>query len=551
MKFKPTINLVLFYILIALPFGIWSITATGSTPFLDQLITFLFGFSNGLLFAFICIIISTISKNAFLGITYFLNILSYTIALSTVFYYLSFGFPFSSSSLIVLLETNGQEAQEFITSFSNLGIISFLLCYALLQIFIFICNGKLSELVYTVRWKIRFAFQLAILIIYSACIWRNDLLFQDNMFYALRDTYKHYKEEKYLISKLRSDIITGELNMKISRPEFEENETYILVLGESLSRHHMSLYGYSRKTNPELEKLKDELLIFKDVISSDNTTVNCLKKILTFANIESMEALHTKPGLLQVLNKLGFHTYWISNQNYSGTHDSWATIFSQDAKEKFYTNFVNGIKSTPVYDEAVLNPFKKILESTEHKKFIIIHLIGSHKRADFRYPISFNKFTSFSDQPLTNKNAGSVEKNYVNYYDNSVLYNDFIISEIIHLTKDLNQKSFVLYFPDHGEEVCEQSNFSGHANGVDSRFMVEIPMILWRSAGFKNRRFIDESVIKRSYQTDDVIHSVLDLLEVQCSDFIEKKSIFNPSYQAEKRIVEGRYDYDLLFGNCN
>lgn len=36
------------------------------------------------------------------------------------------------------------------------------------------------------------------------------------------------------------------------------NETYIVVLGESLNKNHMSLYGYQRRTTPNLDKLLAE-----------------------------------------------------------------------------------------------------------------------------------------------------------------------------------------------------------------------------------------------------------------------------------------------------
>ena len=44
--------------------------------------------------------------------------------------------------------------------------------------------------------------------------------------------------------------------------------THILVLGESTTRRHMSLYGYRRETSPELMKLAAELEIATDACSS-------------------------------------------------------------------------------------------------------------------------------------------------------------------------------------------------------------------------------------------------------------------------------------------
>ncbi len=547
MQGKPIRSLISFCLLVALPFGIWGITGSGPTPFLDRLISFLFGFSNGLLFASVLLVFSFLHKKLFGGLVLAFNAASYTIMLVTLSYYLHFGFPFSSSSLLALMETNKQEVTEFITSIGWLRVTFLLLSFAGMHFLLIRYGRRLLENASSVLPKPRAIVLASLGLIYAGCILKNDLLFQDNMLFALRDVYDHYREEKELITEQSAELKKRNFQFTVSRPDsLPEQETYFLVLGESLSKHHMSLYGYKRETNPELEKIRNELLIFTNVVSPNNTTVPCLKKILTFANCGDNEALLTKPGLLQLMNKAGFTTYWISNQSYSGTHDTWASLFSLDATEKYFTNYVNSINSNPVYDEAVLDPLQKVLDKPVKKKFIVVHLIGSHQRADFRYPASYSKFTSFSDQPLTYPNAGMFEKRYVNAYDNSVLYNDHIVSEIIKKTQDLKQNSFVLYFPDHGEEVCEQSELFGHSDGILSRYMVEIPMILWRSSEFKKNSSLDNSITTRAYQMDDVIHSVLELTQTNCQHFIPEKSIFNPNFKPEKRFVEDRWDYDSL-----
>lgn len=43
--------------------------------------------------------------------------------------------------------------------------------------------------------------------------------------------------------------------------------TLVLVIGESTNRQRMSLYGYPRNTTPELDKLKDQLSVFDNVIT--------------------------------------------------------------------------------------------------------------------------------------------------------------------------------------------------------------------------------------------------------------------------------------------
>ena len=60
--------------------------------------------------------------------------------------------------------------------------------------------------------------------------------------------------------------------------------THIVVIGESTSRLHMSLYGYERQTNPKLESMKKELKIFNNVFASRPNTIESLEQVLTFAS---------------------------------------------------------------------------------------------------------------------------------------------------------------------------------------------------------------------------------------------------------------------------
>lgn len=43
--------------------------------------------------------------------------------------------------------------------------------------------------------------------------------------------------------------------------------TLVLVIGESTNRQRMSLYGYERETTPNLDKLRDQLAIFDNVVT--------------------------------------------------------------------------------------------------------------------------------------------------------------------------------------------------------------------------------------------------------------------------------------------
>lgn len=92
--------------------------------------------------------------------------------------------------------------------------------------------------------------------------------------------------------------------------------TIILVIGESTSRHHMSLYGYPRETTPQLSGLRPELAVFEDVISNHTSTIDSVIDSLTLRRAAlGARANEDAVGILQLAKAAGFQTTWLSNQN--------------------------------------------------------------------------------------------------------------------------------------------------------------------------------------------------------------------------------------------
>ncbi|MFD0462844.1 sulfatase-like hydrolase/transferase [Microvirga aerilata] len=120
--------------------------------------------------------------------------------------------------------------------------------------------------------------------------------------------------------------------------------THILVIGESTTRRHMSLYGYGRDTTPRLSQLamEKQIEIAQDACSSRGATLQQFKELLTFATREDHRALFTGPNLVQVMKSAGFHSYWISNQQLVGGlntgSDNWPAVFAQAADVQTFIN---------------------------------------------------------------------------------------------------------------------------------------------------------------------------------------------------------------------
>jgi len=174
------------------------------------------------------------------------------------------------------------------------------------------------------------------------------------------------------------------------------------------------------------------------------------------------------------------------------------------------------------------------------KKIIVIHLLGTHGKYRERYPTSFMKFTS-------SKRSNNDWAWMVNEYDNAVLYHDYLVSTIINKVKKEGMLSSVLYFSDHGDDVFEVGDFALHTEKLATFPMFSIPFILWLSPEYKkeNSEMVNHlnTYLDRRYMTDDVIHSIFDLLHIQSSSYNERRSIFNTHFLQKKRKISG-LDFD-------
>jgi heptose-I-phosphate ethanolaminephosphotransferase len=304
----------------------------------------------------------------------------------------------------------------------------------------------------------------------------------------------------------------------------------------------MGIYDYYRQTTPELYKIKDELLIYNDVISPHAYSIGALTKILTLANYENPDK--TDAGsIIQLINKAGFDTYWLSNQRPVGPYESIITKISLSSKHnKFITTTIAG--NNKVLDGNLIDEFDNVINKEGTKKVIFLHLLGTHHHYKNRYPEEFNKF---SDVPITNFNS---EENHeiINHYDNAILYNDYLINKVIKKVDSAQSRSFVLYFSDHGEEMFDNIDLSGHNEDVYSKNMFDIPFFLWRSKKYKQTKNIKFNK-NRKYMIDDMFYGISDLLDIKARETDSSRSIFNTYFANRKRIIKDTIDYDTYFAN--
>jgi len=464
-------------------------------------------------------------------------VFSIILYIESVYYHL-FESYFSSSVIFILLDTNISEASEFLKFYTSKSVVLFSL------LMLFVVSLSFFKINKTIFQQNKSSFKSRIIVIFSSITILVFLKFSAvivfNFPYLLIKSFIEYTIESNKLGDYKLNTKGNFQNVKRTE-NHEENEVYVIILGESSSRSHMGVYDYYRSTTPMLENIKDNLLIYNDVVSPHAFSIGSISKALTLGNYESPSSI-SSGSIIQLANTSNFETTWLSNQRPIGIYESLITKISLSSNsQKFLTSTI--ARNNKVLDENLLPELDKVLFSNEHnKKFIVVHLIGSHLNYKNRYP---DTFKVFKDEPLT-KFESQESFNKINQYDNAILYTDFIASEIIKKIEALNVKSFVLFLSDHGEEVYKDRNMAGHNEAIPTKDMFDIPFMLWRSDKYKHDKMLSIN-FDRKYMIDDLFHSLSDLLSISSLEVDSTRSIFNRGFKDRKRIILDSVDYDTFF----
>jgi heptose-I-phosphate ethanolaminephosphotransferase len=321
----------------------------------------------------------------------------------------------------------------------------------------------------------------------------------------------------------------------------DQPSTLVLVIGESTNRQRMSLYGYPRDTTPELDKLKDQLAVFDNVITPRPYTIEALQQVLTFADEDNPDLYLSTPSLVSMMKQAGYKTFWITNQQTMTKRNTMLTTFSQQADEQVYLNN-NRNQNAAQYDGDVIEPFNKALTDAAPRKLIVVHLLGTHMSYQYRYPSTFDKFKDRQGVP-----AGVRDDQLPTYnsYDNAVLYNDFVVSSLIKDYAKSDPNGFLLYLSDHGEDVFDSPGHStlGRNESKPTAPMYTIPFMAWASPKWReNHDWNFAGDLGRPYSSSHLIHTWADLAGLSFDELDHSKSLVSDSFKPRPLMIGNPYE---------
>ena len=544
----------------------------------------------------VCVVLTLIPRKVRIWVKALLYILFYGVAIADMYCYVRFESTLTPTMLMLVGETNSQEAGEFLAGYLSWDVLTSKVGYILLILLAHILWTLLRRGLCRLRKRLilpvlnpgvtgflstalRCALGIGVAVLmyhaYDEC-WTNKEAIHRLMTKKTIGEVEHQltlkpKAELYLpiyrlvFSLYANSLASHQLETLVSVKDEVVVDScsfrvpnIVLVIGESYNKHHSQLYGYKMPTTPRQLALAKEgsLIPFTDVVAPWNLTSYVFKQIMSLYTVGDPGDWCDYPLFPEVFRQAGYHVTFITNQ------------FLPEADEAVY-DFSGGFflnhpelskaqfdtRNTKLFrfDEGVLDEYERLKkENTEHN-LVILHLMGSHLMYKSRYPQATRKHlrAAMYDRPdLSNK-----QKLILADYDNSVLYNDSVVAEVTR--KFADKDALVIYMPDHAEEIFNGRPYiygRMHAAAIDYRLAreeFEIPFWIWGSPKYIENHPYGWQAIKaakdRPLMTDRLAHLLLYLGGISCKYYHDSCNVISPDYDTRRpRILKGVTDYDQL-----
>jgi len=316
--------------------------------------------------------------------------------------------------------------------------------------------------------------------------------------------------------------------------------TVVLVLGESVNRDNMSLYGYARATTPELIALRAEepsrLLTLRHAWSTQATTVASLSGLFSFGERDEDDPAGSTQHLLALAKRAGYKVWWVSN------HDDVA-VDQHHARLADVVEMINRQpgRSSGSLDGELLDEVEQALADPASRKLVVVHLLGAHPHYRLRMPPGEHPFDDDDgdavDTAMARDGRAAWVREFRQDYDSAIHYHDRIVAQTLRLTRShlpAGGRGAWMFVSDHGQEVGHGGDHAGHSPGTASGY--RIPALLWRSeAGF------DPATASRPFRVDWAGWTLAELLQLRWSGMHDERNVLHRTYawQAPALPVKG------------
>jgi len=351
------------------------------------------------------------------------------------------------------------------------------------------------------------------------------------------------------------------------------NCNVIIVAFDAMQASHVSAYGYSIKTTPNLDDFASQSFLFKDAISpaswtvpiyvswftslypSEHKVVNKFSvynpPVAIVANLRNLTP--SAITLAEIMKQNGYTTVGFTGD--AGARGAQGNSIGFD----IYIDTPAGFNG---FDYSMPLALSWIKNNTDKKFFMFVHGYDSHGQYDLQ---NFTK--KFVDFNYTGKFKGTVQEQaqlreeglangFVNItnddvrfwralYDEKINSADTKFGDFIKQLKEIGllNKTIIIVAADHGTEFYEHNRFDhGHTLYQE---LIHVPLIIW------NPKILGGKTIASQVSTLDIMPTVLDFVNIKPNTTAssQMKGISLASALQEKdmsRDVYSETDYRLF-----
>lgn len=345
---------------------------------------------------------------------------------------------------------------------------------------------------------------------------------------AIASTYSYF--HKKAPKKNLPLVIYGEdaqLTTPLSADELPK--FMVLVVGETARAESFSLNGYAKNTNPNLSK-QDSLINFNNVSSCGTATavsLPCMFSGMPRKDYDEQLASH-REGLLDLAQRAGYKVTWINNN--SGCKGACDRVEQYQIPEEIKQKWcVDGECKDELLVDTLNDYIDKIPADDRTPRLVVLHQLGSHGPAYYkRAPEAYKTFKPACE---TNAIQSCSREQLVNAYDNTIVYTDHVLNQVIEVLKRQDRyRTGFWYLSDHGESTGESGMYlHGAPYAIAPSQQTQVPMMMWFSEQWKAKAANQIACLSNQKSTelsqDNLFPSLLSLLDVKSKVIDEKNNM--------------------------
>jgi choline-sulfatase len=306
----------------------------------------------------------------------------------------------------------------------------------------------------------------------------------------------------------------------IWRKRNDRRPNFMVIVLDALRADHMGTYGYYRNTAPNIEKMLNHCIIFKNAYSQAAATPGSTASLFTSTYVsahgvtmpgnpaEGLPIIDRLPTLAEVLRENGYYTKAISVTDWVSVETGYGKGFEDFELVDLPASWDRRLNEAQITTECIIDFLGGDLR---RPFFLYVHMHGSHwpydppekfnifqNKVDPLPPniakldtIPVNQAKDFLDQLVNDKKLSKEDLKYlIDRYDGAIYQNDSALKEVFNEIREqgLYENTMIIITADHGDQLMEHG-WIGHWRPYNDT--LHVPLIINYPPLFENRNLRD------------------------------------------------------------